>query len=228
MKYADTVVRTTRLTVRNPFAVVLVSLAVSVSTLPFLTGAVLAGSLGGLAGLWTTSFLLGFVSVGGARIFAVVVEREVSLGTSYFWEGVRSGTRMGLAVGAGTFIVVLATILLGLNPLDGVAGMSVALVGVYALVAWFVLAMFSLTAWASMEGQLGIRDAFTEGGRLVLEEPVSAVWLVVQAVGWTLLSIPLIIAPMLLLPGFVQLLGTAIIARAASEGEVGEGPGPDP
>lgn len=217
MKYADTVVRAARLTVRNPFAVVLVSLAASVSTLPFLTGAALAGPLGGLAGLWTSSLLLGFVAVGGARISVVVVEREVSLGTSYFWEGVRSGTRMGLAVGVVTFVVALAAILLGLNPLDGVAGMSVALVGVYALVAWFVLAMFALTAWASSEPRPGVREAFVAGGRLVLEEPVSAVWLVVQAVGWALLSIPLVIAPMLLLPGFVQLLGTAIIVRAGSE-----------
>ena len=44
---------------------------------------------------------------------------------------------------------------------------------------------------------------------------MAAVWLIVQAIGWTLLSIPLVFAPALLLPGFVQMLGTAIVTRAA-------------
>ena len=217
MKYADAVVRAARLTVRNPFAVLLVSVGVSVSMLPFLTGLAVAGAAGGIVGLWTTSILLGFVGVGGARISVVVVEREVSLGTSYFWEGVRSGTRMAGAVGFGTFVFGLVGLGLVSNPLDGVVGMSVAMMGVYALVAWYVLAMFSLTLWASFESERGVRESFADGARLVLKRPVAAVWLVVQTVGWTLLSILLIVAPVLLLPGFVQLVGTALISRAADE-----------
>ena len=217
MKYADAVVRAVRLTVRNPFAVLLVSVGVSVSLLPFFTGLVVGGVVGGVVGLWTTSLLLGFVGVGGARISAVVVEREVSLGTSYFWEGVRSGTKMALTVGIGTFGFGLGALALVTNPLDGVVGMSVAMLGVYALVAWYVLAMFSLTLWASFDRGRDIRESFADGARLILERPVSAVWLVVQTVGWTLLSALLVVAPVLLLPGFVQLVGTALVFRAADE-----------
>jgi hypothetical protein len=39
----------------------------------------------------------------------------------------------------------------------------------------------------------------------------------VQTVGWTLVAIPLVIAPLLLLPGFVQLVGIAIARTAARE-----------
>lgn len=63
MKYANTVVEAVRVTVRNPFAVVQVSVAASASLLPFATGLFLAGAVGGLVGLWTSSFALGFVTV---------------------------------------------------------------------------------------------------------------------------------------------------------------------
>lgn len=218
MEYADTVMRAIRVAVRNPFAVVLVSLAASMAVLPFLTGLLVAGAVGGLVGLWTSSFMLGFVAVGGARISTVVLERQVSLGTSYFWEGMRNGTRMATAVGAGTFLVAAVALALALNPLDGVAGLSVAMFGVYAILGWFTLVVFSLTRWASFGQSLGVRASFREGGRLILERPIAAVWLVVQAVGWTLISIPLIIAPVVILPGFVQLVGTEL-ARAAAEGD---------
>lgn len=220
MKYADAVVRAVRLTVRNPFAVLLVSVGVSVSLLPLLTGVVVGGAVGGIVGLWTTSLLLGFVGVGGARISVVVVEREVSLGTRYFWDGIRSGKKMGPAVGLGTFVFGLIALVLASNPLDGVVGLSIALVGVYLLIAWFVLAMFALTLWASFECERGVKASFTDGGRLILSRPVSAVWLVVQAIGWSLLSLLLIIAPVFVLPGFVQLIGTALVSQAANEESV--------
>lgn len=220
MEYADTVVRAARLTVRNPFAVVLVSVGATVSVLPFLTGILMAGPAGGLVGLWTTSMLLGFVGVGGARISTVVLEREVSLGTSYFWEGIRAGPKMAATVGVGTFVVAVVALLLALNPAEGVVGLSVAMLGVYALVGWFVLATFSLTMWASFESAQGVRASFADGGRLVLEHPVAAGWLIVQAVGWSLLSIPLIVAPVVVLPGFVQLVGTALVRRAVANDAV--------
>lgn len=217
MKYTDTVGQVVRLTVRNPFAVLLISVGFSASLLPFLTGIVVAGTVGAVVGLWTTSLLLGFIGVGGARIAVVVVEREVSLGTEHFWEGVRAGKQMGPAVGVGTFVIALFALLLSSNPFESVVGMSLALIGVYALLGWFVLSLFSLTLWASFERELGVRETFAEGGRLVLKEPMAAVWFTVQTIGWTLLSIPLIVAPVVILPGFIQLLGTAMIARAAED-----------
>lgn len=215
MKYADMVVRAARLTVRNPFAVVLVSVGTSLAVLPFLVGILVASVVGGIVGLWTSSLLLGVIGVGGAWISTVVVEREVSLGTSYFWEGIRAGPKMAGAVGVGTFLVAAVVIALALNPVSGIVGMSITLLGVYALIAWFTLAMFSLTCWASARPDGRVKESFVEGGRLILEEPMAAVWLIVQAIGWTLLSLPLIFAPIVLLPGFVQLLGTALILRAA-------------
>lgn len=217
MKYAGSVVQSARVTVRNPFAVLLVSVGTTVSLLPFATGVLLAGTVGGLVGLWTTSFMLGFVAVGGARIATVTLEREVSLGTDYFWEGMRMGTRMGPVVGLGTFVAALVAIVLTSIPADGIFGMSLSLFGLYALLGWFVLATFALTLWAAFENPRDVRTAFVEGGTLILEEPVAAGWLVVQAVGWTLLAIPLIIAPVLLLPGFVQMVGTAIVREATLE-----------
>lgn len=219
MKYADTVVRVARLTVRNPFAVVLVSVGTSVAVLPFLVGILVAGAAGGVVGLWTSSLLLGVVGVGGAAISTVVVEREVSLGTSYFWEGIRDGPKMAGVVGVGTFVVAAVALALALNPAEGVVGMSIALFGVYALIGWFTLAMFALTCWASARPDGEVREAFVEGGRLILEEPTAAGWLIVQALGWTLLSLPLVFAPVVLLPGFVQLLGTALVVRAAEAEE---------
>ena len=217
MKYASTVVRTVRLTVRNPFAVVLVSVATSVSVVPFVTGFLLAGPVGGLVGLWTTSFMLGFVTVGGARIATVTLEREVSLGTDYFWEGIRQGRRMGLAIGFGTFVVALIALLAVVNPVSGILGLSLSLVGVYLALAWFTLATFALAFWAPSRDHDDVLEPFIEGGTLILEEPIGAGWLLVQAVGWTLLAIPLVIAPVLVLPGFVQLLGTSIVRAAARE-----------
>ncbi|MFB6074780.1 MAG: hypothetical protein ABEJ89_07190 [Haloarculaceae archaeon] len=215
MKYADTVVRAVRLTVRNPFAIVLVSVATSVSLLPLFTGALVAGPLGAVVGLWTTSLLLGFVAVGGARLVSVVYERELSLGTSYFWDGIRAGTKMAPVVGVGTFLVVVLALVLLLNPFRGLLRLSVALLGVYALLAWYVLATFALAVWAASDRTAGIRSSFAGGGALVLEHPVAGVWVLVQTIGWTLLSIPLIIAPVLLLPGFAQLVNVSIARRAA-------------
>lgn len=218
MEYADTVVRSVRLAVRNPFAVVLVSVATTVAVVPLLTGVYLAGAFGAVVGLWTTSFALGFVAVGGARIVAVVSEREVSLGTSYFWEGMRSGSRVAPAVGGGTFLVALGALVLLVNPYDGIVGMSLALFGVYTLLAWYVLVTFALSVWGGSDGTDGVRASFEEGGRLILEHPVAAVWVLVQSVGWALVSIPLIIAPVLVLPGFVQLVCVGIVRRAGEDG----------
>ena len=217
MKYASTVVRTVRLTVRNPFAVVLVSVATTVSVLPFVTGFLLAGSVGGLVGLWTTSFMLGFVAVGGARIATVTLEREVSLGTDYFWEGIRLGRRMALAIGFGTFVVALVALLAVVNPVSGILGLSLALAGVYLVLAWFTLTTFALAFWAPSLDHGDLRGPFIDGGTLILEEPTGAGWLLVQAVGWTLLAIPLILAPVLVLPGFVQTLGISIVRTAAED-----------
>lgn len=217
MKYASTVVGTVRLTVRNPFAVVLVSIAASVSVLPFVTGFLVAGAAGALVGLWTTSFMLGFVATGGARIATVTLERKVSLGTDYFWEGLRRGRRMGLVLGFGTFVVLSAAVLAVANPVDGIPGLSIALVGIYLVLAWFALATFALAFWAPAPDPDDVLGPFVEGATLILEEPVSAGWLLVQTVGWTLLAIPLVIAPVLLLPGFVQVLGIAIAREAARE-----------
>ncbi|GCF14415.1 hypothetical protein Harman_23500 [Haloarcula mannanilytica] len=215
MKYADTVVKAVRVTIRNPFAVILVSIATSVSLLPFLTGIFLAGAFGGLVGLWTSSFMLGAVGVGGARIATVVLEREVSLGTSYFWEGISDGPKMAAAVGSGTFLVAALALVLAQNPLTGVPGLSVILLGAYAVVGWFTLAVFALTCWASDGDPQSVSASFRDGGRLILERPVAAVWLVVQAIGWALIMIPLIIAPAVVLPGFVLFIGTAVVQRAA-------------
>lgn len=217
MKYAWSVAQCARVTVRNPFAVLLVSVGTTLSVLPFATGVLVAGTVGGLIGLWTTSIMLGFVAVGGARIAVVTLEREVSLGTDYFWEGMKTGTIMGPAVGIGTFAAALVAIVLFSIPAEGVVGMSLTLVGLYVLIAWFVLATFALTLWASFENPRDVRTAFVEGGTLILEEPSAAAWLVVQAIGWTLLAVPLIIAPVLILPGFVQMIGTAIVRVAVTE-----------
>lgn len=201
--------------IRNPFGVLLVSVIMSLSILPFVTGFLLAGPAGGLVGLWTTSFLLGFLSVGGAQLMTITLEREVSLGTDHFWEGIRQGRRMGLAIGFGTFLVALVVLMTVVNPINGILGLSLMLVGFYLLLVWFTLVMFALTFWAPSRDHDNIRAPFLKGGTLILVEPTSAGWLLVQAIGWTLLSIPLIIAPMLVLPGFVLMISISIVRTAA-------------
>lgn len=225
MEYAGTVVRVVRVTIRNPFAVVLVSVSAAASSLPFFVGILIAGVWGGIVGLWTSSLLLGAVGVGGARIATIVLEREVSLGTSYFWAGIRDGTSMAVAVGVGTFAVAATALVLAVNPLTGVLGLSLAMVGVYGLLGWFVLVVFALSYWADADTPRGVRRSFVDGGRLVLKRPSAAAWLVVQTIGWTLLAVPLIIAPIILLPGLVLFIGTAIAVEAAEEddGAAGEG-----
>jgi hypothetical protein len=217
MKYAGAVVRSARLTVRNPFAIVLVSVAVTISVLPFVTGVLVAGPPGGLAGLWLSSFMLGFVSAGGARLMTVILEREVSLGTDYFWEGLRSATRIGPVVGLGTFAVSVVAITLVSIPGTDVVSLAIALVGIYLLVAWFVVVMYALTLWAAFDSPRGVRAAFVDGMTLILEEPIAAGWVLVQTIGWTLLAVPLIIAPVVVLSGFVQLIATEIVRTAATE-----------
>lgn len=217
MKYTDVVSQVARLSIRNPFAILLISGATTVSMLPFFTGILMAGVPGGIVGLWTSSMMLGFVGVGGASISTVVLIREVSLGTSHFWEGMVDGMRMATVTGAATFAVTLVSLLVILNPFDDLLGMSIAVLGVYVMVSWFVLATFSLALWAEHETQRDVTESFTAGWLLIIEQPIAAVVLVVQTVGWTLLSLPLIIAPVLIVPGFIQLIGTAIARRAVSD-----------
>lgn len=213
MKYAPTVTRVGRLAVRNPFAIMLISVTSSLSFLPFFCGILLAGEFGGMVGLWTTSMLLGFVAVGGAHMSNMVLEREVSLGTSYYWEGIRAGKRLAPVVGIGTFLVGFLVLVLFGNPIRGFAALSLSMLGVYLLLGWGLLTIFALTVWATADGTVSAKTAFRRGARLLLDRPLAAVWILVQAIGWTLLSIPLIIAPVLLLPGFVQMIGTAIVRR---------------
>ncbi|WP_148414185.1 hypothetical protein [Haloferax sp. KTX1] len=219
MKYASSVVRSARLTIRNPFAVVLVSVGVTVSLLPFLTGLLVAGVLGALAGLWLSSFMLGFVGAGGARLMIVILEREVSLGTDYFWEGLRDARRIGPAIGVGTFVVSVVALTLLSLPGSDVVSLAVSMLGVYLVVAWFVFVIYVLTLWAAFENSRDVRDAFVDAATLILEEPVAAGWILVQSIGWTLLAVPLVIAPILVLPGFVQLVGTDIVRVATVESE---------
>jgi hypothetical protein len=217
MDYAKAVTRSVRLAVRNPYALVLVSVATTVSLLPFVTGLLIAGPVGGLAGLWFSSFLLGFTAAGGARIMTAVTERNLSLGTRYFWEGCRQATVTGPAVGVGTFLVAVVAIGLTLVPVGGLFGTSLAVFGVYLLLAWYVVVMFALPLWAALDDPLHISEAFSAGGGLILERPAAAGWLLVQTVGWSLLSVPLFVAPALLLPGFLQLVATGIVIDTAAD-----------
>ncbi|RJT07890.1 hypothetical protein [Halococcus sp. IIIV-5B] len=219
MKYASAVVRSARLTVRNPFAVVLVSVGVTVSLLPFVTGVIVAGVLGGLVGLWLTSFMLGFVGAGGARLMTIILERESSLGTDYFWEGLRDAQRIGPAIGVGTFVVSIVAIVLLSLPGNDVISIGISLLGVYLLAAWFVVVVYALSLWAAFENARDVRSAFVDGVTLILEEPTAAGWILVQSVGWTLLMVPLIIAPVIVLPGFVQLIATEIVRIATIESD---------
>jgi len=219
MKYAGAVVRSARLTVRNPFAVVLVSLGVTVSMLPVATGIIVAGAPGALVGLWLSSFMLGFVAAGGARLMTVILEREVSLGTTYFWAGIRDAKTMGPAVGLGTFVASVVAITLLSVPGGDVPSLAISLFGVYVLAGWFVVATYAVTLWAAFENPRDVRTAFGDGVTLLLEEPTAAGWVLIQTVGWTLLAVPLVIAPVLVLPGFVQLVGTEIVRTAATESE---------
>lgn len=216
MDYPRAVVRAVKLTVRNPIAIVLISLSTTVALLPFLAGVLLAGVIGGIVGLWTSSMLLGFVAAGGARISTVLLERNVSMGTSYFWEGIRRGRRIGPIIGVGTFLSVLVPIVLSSVPLEGVARYALVMVGVYVVLTWFVVAMYALSLWAGADGAGGTGEAFRDAGVLILERPTGWIWLLIQAAGWTLIAIPLVIAPILLLPGFVQVIGTAIVHETAT------------
>lgn len=217
MSYRGSVAMAVRLAIRNPFGLVLVSLAFSLALTPFITSTAFPSPLTVLAGLWASSLLTGIVLIGGFSLATVVVERSLSLGTSHFWEGIRRDWQGGFVVGAGTFLVSLVTTALVVNPFDGLVGTSLGVAGAHLFAGWWLLVAFSLPWYVT---GTDLRTAFRNGALLILEQPVAAVWVVAQGLGWGFIAVVTIVTPVLLLPGFLVVLVTTVVEGAASGSEV--------
>ncbi|MFC6964881.1 hypothetical protein [Halocatena marina] len=87
-----------------------------------------------IVSLWTISFVFAFVAVGGSRLCSVVLERQESLGISYFWEGIQAGKRHVLAIETETFTIGFVSRLSVSIPGTNLITLSFALVGVYILI----------------------------------------------------------------------------------------------
>lgn len=207
MQYRRPVQRAFRNALKNTIGLVIASVATSASLLPFITSVFLPVPFGWVVGLWTSSLLLGVVLVGSFSLMDAIANRGVSLGTYYFWAGIESDWKGGLVIGVCTFFVTLVTAVLVDNPLAGVMRVSLTLFGTYLFCGWWVWVSFSLPMLARVDT---LQAAFVRGGELLLSKPVAGLWLLVQALGLTLLSIPTIITPVILLPGMLMLLATQI------------------
>lgn len=206
-----TVAETMKLSVRNPSALLVVSLATSFSLLPFLSAVLFGIPLAQLAGLWTTCIFLGITTASGFELMTAVAQRDGSAGLSRFRRGIRNRWRDGFAIGLGTFVVALAILLLVSNPFSGVFQLSVTLFGFYISLGWWIWLAFALPV--QVQNDLDLTSALKVGGVLALNDPISVVWLTVQSVGWTLLAVLTVVTPFVLLPGFLMLLA-AISARS--------------
>lgn len=215
MEYRRSVERTFRNAARNPVGLVVVSVLVTATWLPFLTAALLPGGFVWVGGLWTSCLLFGIVAVGAFRLTDVIAERGIPLGTAYLWEGMRQQWRAGLVVGFGTFLAGIAGVGLFANPFRGLLGLSIQVSGVYVVVGWWTWAAFSLPGLSGR--RLRPREAFAGGGVLLLARPVAAIWLLVQTAGVTVVALATVVTPVLLLPGATTLLVTHVVTSARED-----------
>jgi hypothetical protein len=218
MDYRRSVEVTLRDAVQNPLGLLWISLAFSVALVPFSATVFFAIPFAWLAGLWTSCLLCGVVLVAGFRLMTEIAVRHESISTMPFWEGVRHNWRDGLAIGVGTFAVLLVAVLLFSVPLSGIFGQSINLLGVYLVIGWIHLLAFSLPVYARIRREDAtifsiqtVRFAFVTGMRTLLQNPKALLWLFVQSLGWSFIALITIITPVLLLPGFLTLLAVEIV-----------------
>lgn len=215
MAYGTPIVRSLKAARRNVIGIVAVSVALSTAWFPFVSSIVLGGA-GWIAGLWTSSLLVGVSLFGAMAYVAEIATRDARVPVSIFVDGVTANWKRGLGVGVVTFAVVVVGSFLLQLPADTLPETAVRIFGAYLLVQYYVLAGFALSAYALDERSL--REAVSEAVRLVVLRPDYAVWYVLQVAGWTFLASLTLVSIAILLPGYLALLSTAFVVHLRSEG----------
>jgi hypothetical protein len=222
MEYRYAVGLTIKQGVRNPFSLLLVSSLFTIALFPIFVSILLGDILVLLAGMWASSIFLGILLIGGFELMVAVAERNISIGVSYFWHGIKKSWKTGVLLGVITFFVLNLSLFLIGNPRSGITGTSIRLIGLYVLVGWSLSIAFTLPIY--LKQSIDFKIAFRYGWLLILHEPFAAFWLLIQAIGWTIISILTIITPFLLLPGFLLLLSTNIVGIASESYEADSSP----
>lgn len=215
MAYGTPIVRSLKAGRRNVIGIVAVSAAFSAAWFPFVSSIALGGG-GWIAGLWTSSLLVGIVLFGAMAYAAEVATRDARIPVSAFGDGIVANWKRGLGVGVVTFAVAVVGSFLLQLPADTLPETAVRVFGAYLLVQYYVLAGFALSAYALDGGSL--REAVSEAVRLVVVRPDYAVWYVLQVAGWTFLAALTLVSVAILLPGYLAVLSTAFVVHLRSEG----------
>lgn len=213
MKYWQFTVTTFRHGYRNIVGLVLISLLTSLALVPLVATTVVGTFLAVLGGLWTTCLLLGVVAVAAFRFTSVVSERGVSIAVlPHVAAGVRNPVP-GLKIGAVTFVVVLAAlVLVGASPetyrpiASGFAG--------FLLVAWYLLTAFAAPELSDGQGfVLAIRASAHRVGRA----PDRVVWFLLISFACALVAGVTVATLVLFLPGVLALLAARASIDASGE-----------
>lgn len=214
MAYGTPIVRSLKAGRRNVIGIVAVSAALSAAWFPFVSSIALGGG-GWIAGLWTSSLLVGIVLFGAMAYAAEVATRDARIPVAAFVDGIVANWKRGLGVGVVTFAVALVGSFLLQLPADTLPETAVRVFGAYLLVQYYVLAGFALSAYA-LGGSL--QEAISEAVRLVVVRPDYAAWYVLQVAGWTFLAALTLVSVTILLPGYLAVLSTAFVVHLRSEG----------
>lgn len=213
MAYGTPIVRSLKAGRRNVIGIVAVSAALSAAWFPFVSSIALGGG-GWIAGLWTSSLLVGIVLFGAMAYAAEVATRDARIPVAAFVDGIVANWKRGLGVGVVTFAVALVGSFLLQLPADTLPETAVRVFGAYLLVQYYVLAGFALSAYA-LGGSL--QEAISEAVRLVVVRPDYAAWYVLQVAGWTFLAALTLVSVTILLPGYLAVLSTAFVVHLRSE-----------
>jgi len=201
---------------RNLVGLVVVTLTVWLTMVPLLAVLVVGTPIAILGGLWTTCLLLGIALVVVFRFTSRAVERGVGVALWPSFRAAADQIRVGLALGATTFgILVVSLAVVGVSP-DPYWGTAVGISG-FLLVFWYLL-----VGLASPELAVGssLGTAIRAGGLRFVSSPILAVWFLFLSVLASLVAGATLITLLVFLPGVLGLLAMQIATDIATVEEV--------
>jgi len=187
---------------RNLVGTIVVSVLVSLSVVPLAAMATVGTPSAVLAGLWATCLLLGIVLVGGFRFATTVADRGVPVPVLSDLRASIATPRTGLALGALTFLVVVAAA--GLVTLAPPRFAPYALgVAAFLLVDWFLVVSFAAPEFSKT---LPLRSALRASvGRLLVAPSAVALYLLLSVTCFLIAGVTVITVGVFL-PGALCLL----------------------
>lgn len=192
--------------------VVMTSLVVAVTALPFLGSTFLGAVPAALGGLWTSCLLFGVALVGLFRFAAAAADGGVGTAPLPQLAAAVKRPRVGFELGAITFVLLVVMLATVVTP-DGIRTTVVGIV-MFVLTCWYLVVALAAPELAS---GASTTSALRTGASRFGRSPVTAGWFLGLSVISAVLTGVTVVTVVVLLPGVLGILAIYTARSVARE-----------